>query len=80
MGTGSSTDRGRRSRRKGPEIDCRAWFRGLPADSTERFSETISQLDLDNVERWWIVNVDIALAPEEESKKYLDEFIKLTRK
>jgi hypothetical protein len=82
-------------------------LRELPAELAERFDEMVSLLD--KIERWWIVNVEIAIVPElrdkeidetqvlpgpimglrllldialgseEESKKYLDEFIKRTR-
>jgi hypothetical protein len=82
-------------------------YEGLPTDFAERLNEMISLLD--KIERWWIVNVeiatdpdlhdkqidetnvipgpilglhlllDIALGSEEESKKYIDEFLKQTR-
>jgi hypothetical protein len=81
-------------------------YEGPPADFAERLSEMITLLD--KIERWWIVNVeiatdpdlhdkeidetmvipgptmwlrlllDIALGSEEESKKYIDEFMKQT--
>jgi len=79
---------------------------GLPSDLPARFSEMVSLLD--KIERWWIVNVeiatdpqfdgqeideqgiipgpviglrlmmDIALGSDEESRKYLDEFMRRT--
>jgi hypothetical protein len=81
-------------------------FHGLPAEIAERLGEMVSLLD--KIERWWIVNVeiatdpnlkdeeideaqvipgpimglrlllDIALGSEEESKKRLDEFKRLS--
>jgi hypothetical protein len=83
-------------------------FDGLPTDFTERLSEMITLLD--KIERWWIINVeiatdptlhgkeieeakvipgpimglrlllDIALGTEEESKKYIDEFLRRKRR
>jgi hypothetical protein len=38
------------------------FLRGLPADLSDRLGEMISLLD--KIERWWVINVEIATDPE----------------
>jgi hypothetical protein len=47
--------------------------KGLPSDLPKRFNEMLSLLE--KIERWWIVNVDIATDPEFQGNEIDEEAI-----